>query len=176
MTRWGLRLIRSVVTSALDRDPASAKVPGQRPGQVSDTRREPTVSRVTTVTGIVVGTAASGAGSDVTFTEAAVLVRLQREGPTSPGTIAGRERVTSQAITAVLSELRRRGLVTRSVDATDRRKVAVAITDAGHHVLRDSEQAVFDALLHALIRSFTDSELAHLHASVPLLSRLADVL
>ncbi|WP_322751120.1 MULTISPECIES: MarR family winged helix-turn-helix transcriptional regulator [unclassified Frankia] len=83
---------------------------------------------------------------------------------------------TVTGITAVLSELRRRGLVTRSVDATDRRKVAVAITDAGHHVLRDSEQAVFDALLHALTRSFTDSELAHLHASVPLLSRLADVL
>jgi DNA-binding MarR family transcriptional regulator len=109
-----------------------------------------------------------------TFTEAAILVRLEREGPVSPGELAGREKVTSQAIAAVISELQRRGLVQRGADPRDGRKVIVSITDGGRAVLRDNEQVVARALIRALAGSFTPDELRRLDEAVPLLNRLAE--
>jgi len=109
-----------------------------------------------------------------TFTEAAILVRLEREGAVSPGELAGREKVTSQAIAAVVTELQRRGLVRRGADPGDGRKVIVSITDAGRAVLRDNEQAVARALIRALTSSFTPDELHRLDEAVPLLNRLAE--
>jgi DNA-binding MarR family transcriptional regulator len=109
-----------------------------------------------------------------TFTEAAILVRLEREGPVSPGELAGREKVTSQAIAAVITKLQRRGLVRRGADPRDGRKVIVSITDAGGAVLRDNEQAVARALIRALAGSFTPDELRRLDDVVPLLNRLAE--
>lgn len=111
-----------------------------------------------------------------TFTQVAILVRLQREGPSSPGDLAGRERVTSQAIAAVVRELERRGLVVRARDAGDRRRVTIAITDAGRALLRDREQAVMAALVRALGEDCTAAERRRLEAVAPLLNRLADVL
>jgi DNA-binding MarR family transcriptional regulator len=108
-----------------------------------------------------------------TFTEAAILVRLEREGPVSPGELAGREKVTSQAIAAVVTELQRRGLVRRGTDPADGRKVIVSITDAGRAVLRDNEQAVARALIRALT-PLTPDELRRLDEAVPLLNRLAE--
>jgi len=108
-----------------------------------------------------------------TFTEAAILVRLEREGPVSPGELAGREKVTSQAIAAVVTELQRRGLVRRGTDPADGRKVIVSITDAGRAVLRDNEQAVARALIRALA-PLTPDELRRLDEAVPLLNRLAE--
>lgn len=115
-----------------------------------------------------------GREGGATFTEAAILVRLEREGPVSPGELAGREKVTSQAIAAVITELQRRGLVRRGADPADGRKVIVSITGAGRAVLRDNEQAVARALISALAGSFTPDELRRLDDAVPLLNRLAE--
>jgi DNA-binding MarR family transcriptional regulator len=120
--------------------------------------------------------ATNRAGSTASFTEVAVLVHLQREGPTSPGLLAGREKITSQAISAVLTELTNRALVTRSEDPQDRRKAVVEITDAGRAVLRDHEQAVMEALIQAMSTSFTEAERRRLYAVTPLLNRLSETI
>jgi DNA-binding MarR family transcriptional regulator len=111
--------------------------------------------------------------SAASFIELGILVRLQREGPTSPGTLAAGESVTSQAIAGVVRELERRALVERTAGQTDRRRVAVAITDAGRELLMSREHAVVDAMVRALAEEYTPDERRQLESAVPLLNRLA---
>jgi DNA-binding MarR family transcriptional regulator len=108
------------------------------------------------------------------FIELGILVRLQREGPTSPSTLAAGEGVTSQAIAGVVRELERRALVERTGDQTDRRRVAVAITGVGRQLLMSREHAVVDAMIKALADEFTSAERRQLEAAIPLLNRLAE--
>jgi DNA-binding MarR family transcriptional regulator len=112
-------------------------------------------------------------GSAANFIELGILVRLAREGPTSPGTLAVGEGVTSQAIAGVVGELERRALVERTADQADRRRVAVTITEAGRQLLMSREHAVVDAMVTALADAYAPAERRQLESVVPLLNRLA---
>lgn len=114
--------------------------------------------------------------SAANFIELGILVRLGREGPTSPGTLAAGEGVTSQAIAGVVRDLERRALVERTSDQADRRRVAVAITDAGRALLMSREHAVVDAMVRALADEYTSAERRQLESAIPLLNRLAQKL
>ena len=111
--------------------------------------------------------------SAASFIELGILVHLEREGPSSPTMLAGRESVTSQAIAGVVRELERRALVERTGGQADRRRVAVAITDAGRELLISRENAVVDAMVTALADEYTPAERRQLESAVPLLNRLA---
>jgi len=108
------------------------------------------------------------------FIELAILVHLEREGPTFPTALAARESVTSQAIAGIVRDLERRALVQRTGDAQDRRRVLVAITDDGRQVLMRREHAVVDAMVRALAEDYTPAERRRLESAVPLLNRLAE--
>jgi DNA-binding MarR family transcriptional regulator len=108
------------------------------------------------------------------FIELAILVRLDREGPAFPSALAARESVTSQAIAGIVRDLERRSLVQRTGDEKDRRRVLVAITDAGRALLRRREHAVVDAMVRALAEEYTPAERRRLDSAVPLLNRLAE--
>ena len=107
------------------------------------------------------------------FIELGILVHLEREGPTSPTTLAAREGVTSQAIAGVVRELERRALVERTGGQTDRRRVAVAITAVGRELLISRENAVVEAMVKALADEYTPPERRQLESAIPLLNRLA---
>jgi len=111
--------------------------------------------------------------SAASFIELGILVHLERDGPASPTTLAAGEGVTTQAIAGVVRELERRGLVERAGSQTDRRRVAVAITDAGRELLISRENAVVDAMVSALADEYTPAERRQLESAVPLLNRLA---
>jgi DNA-binding MarR family transcriptional regulator len=110
------------------------------------------------------------------FLELAILVRLQRTGPSSTTALATSERVTAQAVSAALAGLRRRRLVDLSSDQHDRRRSRVEVNDAGHRLLAEREQRLGDRLADVIAANFTAAELARLRAAVPLLERLADLL
>ena len=112
--------------------------------------------------------------SAASFIELGILVRLEREGPTSPGALASGEGVTSQAIAGVVRDLERRELVARTAGQSDRRRVAVAITDSGRKLLMSREHAVVNALVRALADEYTPSERRQLTSAVGLLNRLAE--
>jgi DNA-binding MarR family transcriptional regulator len=114
--------------------------------------------------------------SAASFIELGILVRLERDGPTSPSTLAAGEGVTSQAIAGVVRELERRALVERTGGQTDRRRVAVAITDVGRELLMSREHVVVDAMVKALADEYTPAERRQLESAVPLLNRLAQKL
>jgi len=112
----------------------------------------------------------------VKFTELIVLIRLLNDGALSPSDIARREKVTSQAIAAVVRDLETRGLVTRDAHSTDGRRTVIALTRAGRAALASHDQAAARAMVEALGKSFSADEIRRLTSVIPLLNRLADVL
>ncbi len=116
------------------------------------------------------------AADDATFTELAVLRRLEREGPTTPSALANHQRVTAQWMGIVLTALARRGLITRTPDSADRRRVIVAITDAGRRTLSARDHAIVERLERVIAQSFDAGERATFAEVTPLLERLADEL
>lgn len=110
---------------------------------------------------------------EVTFSETSLLSRLDRAGPATPGALAAAEHVRPQATAAVVHALELRGLVARSPDPADGRKVLVSITEAGRQALTDKGRAVTRRMADALTEGFTPAEREQIGAVVPLLERLA---
>jgi DNA-binding MarR family transcriptional regulator len=117
----------------------------------------------------------AGGADQPSFLEMAVLVRIQREGGLSAADIAPRERVTVQAVSSAVAALRHRGLVTTSTDDDDRRRTRVEVTAAGRAALAGKEQALGRRLESAL-DALTPDDRQTLHAAVPILERLAELL
>lgn len=110
------------------------------------------------------------------FLELAILLRVERTGPSSAGALATGERVTSQAVSAALAGLRRRGLVRVTTDPDDRRRSLIEISETGRQTLERRERQVGDRLAEVVTADFADAELECLEAAAPLLNRIADLL
>lgn len=110
---------------------------------------------------------------ELTLSESAALARLDRGGPATAAALARLEQISPQSMGATLGALETRGLVMRTHDPGDGRRVILSITDAGLGVLRDRRNARTERLAQALSAGFTRSELEQLMATAPLLERLA---
>jgi DNA-binding MarR family transcriptional regulator len=60
-----------------------------------------------------------------------VLAQLSHHGTMTPSELAAGLRSSSARISAVLSSLEKKGLITRDIDREDRRNILVSLTDAG---------------------------------------------
>ena len=110
---------------------------------------------------------------ELTLPEIAALARLDRSGPATASALARLEQISPQSMGATLAGLEARGLVARSPDPDDGRRIVLSVTGAGQQVLRDKRSARAEQLAQALSAGFTAAELAQLRAAAPLLERLA---
>ncbi|RYJ07497.1 MAG: MarR family transcriptional regulator, partial [Actinomycetales bacterium] len=85
--------------------------------------------------------------SDLTPSQLAVLGTVRVLGPTSPSSVAARERVSAPSITRTINCLVEEGLVERSPHPEDGRQVVVELSDRGEKVLAEERQRR-DAWLH----------------------------
>jgi DNA-binding MarR family transcriptional regulator len=106
--------------------------------------------------------------------ERAALARLNRGGPAASAELARLEQITPQAMGTTLAGLERRGLIERSADPHDGRRIIVSLTDAGREALQHKRDARTRQIAEALDAGFTPAELDALRAVAPLLQRLAD--
>jgi DNA-binding MarR family transcriptional regulator len=106
--------------------------------------------------------------------ERAALGRLDRGGPTTSADLARAEQITPQAMGTTLGGLEDRGLIERSADPHDGRRIIVTLTDAGRDMLRHKRDVRARQVAAALDAGFTPAELDTLRAAAPLLQRLAD--
>jgi len=113
---------------------------------------------------------------ELTMPERSVLSRLDREGPATPGCLADLERVKPQAMGVTLAGLVERGLVERSKDETDGRKVLMSVTETGAKLLTDKRAQSTRRMAAVLAEKFTTAERRELIAAIPLIERLADEL
>ncbi|MFC4501316.1 MULTISPECIES: MarR family winged helix-turn-helix transcriptional regulator [Streptomyces] len=110
---------------------------------------------------------------ELTMPERAALSQMDHTGPTTSSALARQEQITAQAMGATLRGLQARGLVERSTDPRDGRRVLLALTDTGRQALADKRGTRTEQVAQALADSFTPQELKQLAAAAPLLDRLA---
>ncbi|MEU4671526.1 MarR family transcriptional regulator [Amycolatopsis sp. NPDC023774] len=113
---------------------------------------------------------------EATLSESSVLSRLDRDGPSTPGYLAEQERVKPQAMGVTLAGLVERGLVSRSPDAADGRRILMSVTTTGRKLLTDRRSLSTQRVAHALASGFNTEERHRLLEVIPLLERLADEL
>jgi DNA-binding MarR family transcriptional regulator len=111
---------------------------------------------------------------DMSFSAAAVLSRLVREGPHRLTDLADREAVSQPGMTQLVSRLERDGLVERRPSADDGRVAIVHVTRAGRAIVerrRVQRAQAFDELLAQL----SASDRASIDAAIPALIRLVEL-
>ena len=111
---------------------------------------------------------------DLSGSQAAVLTRLQKEGPSSTSVLASAEAVSHQAIGAILAVLEARGFIHRSPDPTDGRRQLISLTAAGVARAENTTSAREEWLARALQDRLTDDERRVVRHAMALLSRLAE--
>jgi len=118
---------------------------------------------------------AVGSPGELTFPEVAALARLQRNGPATSAELARIEQISPQSMGATLAGLQERGLVSRSADPDDGRRVVMSVTDAGRQMIERRRDVRVEQIAAAL-EGFTSTELQRMRAVAPLIERLADAL
>lgn len=102
-----------------------------------------------------------------------VLGVLLRDGDSTVGELAARERVRPPSMTRTVNWLEEGGYVARRPHDTDGRQVLVSITGRGRATVL-ADRARRDEWLATQLRSLTAEERDVLRRAVPLLARLAD--
>jgi DNA-binding MarR family transcriptional regulator len=109
---------------------------------------------------------------ELTLSQTQVLVRLERDGPATPGVLAAGEQITPQSMGAILAALEERGLVSRSGDPSDGRRVVMSVTAAGREALQGVRQEKAQRLARAIEEGLTPAEQRQVIEVIPLLQRL----
>src|SRR5579875_1086058 len=115
----------------------------------------------------------TGIGGEMTLSQASVLSLIEREGPATPGALAARERISPQSMGSILISLEALGLISRTPDPTDGRRLIIALTGAGSQIIHGARRQKEERLAQALADHFTAEEQQKLIAALPLLERLA---
>jgi DNA-binding MarR family transcriptional regulator len=108
------------------------------------------------------------------ITHAAVLGRLDRDGPHSTAELAAAEGMRPQSMAQTLSELEAQGLISRRADPADGRRTLLEITAAGRSTLAADRGKREGWLAQALEQRLSERERAVLAEALALLERLAE--
>jgi DNA-binding MarR family transcriptional regulator len=117
---------------------------------------------------------ANRGGQDLSLRQLAVLY-LIREGAAFPSELARQLRITPAVVTGLLDRLERRGYVRRLVDPVDRRRLRLALTDAGLAASLAVERMLSREVAAHLDRAPV-ADLAALERALGLLEHVVEVL
>jgi DNA-binding MarR family transcriptional regulator len=112
---------------------------------------------------------------DLTLSESSALSRLRHGGPMTAATLAKLEQISPQSIGVTVASLEAKGLIQRSADPADGRRVILSLTSAGDATVQARRSARDQQFTRALSALSTD-ERAQLLEVMPLLRRLAEEL
>ncbi len=109
----------------------------------------------------------------VTATQVSALATVERLGSPTLGELAASERVRPPSMTKIVVGLEEAGLVSRQVDALDRRVARVMLTTEGRRVVQRS-RSLRTAYLARRLRRLSEAERASLGELVRLLELLVE--
>ncbi|MFZ4895371.1 MarR family winged helix-turn-helix transcriptional regulator [Plantibacter sp. Mn2098] len=98
------------------------------------------------------------ASGELTWSQGAVLSRLDRHGPSSVTELAKAESVRTQSMSATVASLEERGLIAGSRDPEDGRRTLLSATDAGRATLATERAAREDWLASAIHTHLSGTE------------------
>ncbi len=113
---------------------------------------------------------------ELSLAESSALSRLERGGPATSSDLARLDRISPQSMGVTVAALLERGLISRSRDPEDGRRIVLSITEAGRQTVHDKRGARTDYIAAALRNGFSQDELGQLKAAAELLERLAEKL
>ena len=113
---------------------------------------------------------------ELSIAESSALSRLERGGPATSSDLARLDRISPQSMGVTVAALLDRGLIARSRDPEDGRRIVLSITEAGRRMVHDKRGARTEQIAAALRSGFSSDELSQLMAAAALLERLAEKL
>ena len=111
------------------------------------------------------------AGAELSPSQTAALVTIERHGPLTPSELAVRERVQRPTVTRVLARLEEAGLVERAADPHDRRCSLVSISGDGRALLAAARERK-DAFLARRIDALEPADREALERAAAILERM----
>ncbi|WP_431804374.1 MarR family winged helix-turn-helix transcriptional regulator [Microbacterium sp. bgisy203] len=102
----------------------------------------------------------------------AVLAALSVHGPHTLGELADRERVSAPSMNRTVNCLEEGGYLSRTPDEDDRRKVNIALTDAGRTVVDETVRRR-DEWLEASLAALTPAQRETLHDAAAIMREVA---
>jgi DNA-binding MarR family transcriptional regulator len=117
---------------------------------------------------------AQGSAGDLTPSQIAVLVHLDRNGPATVSALARSEGVRPQSMGATVASLEASGLVRGSPDPSDGRQTILSLTPACAARIRSGRAARHEWLQRAINAKLTAQQQAQLKAAIGLLNRIVD--
>ncbi len=105
----------------------------------------------------------AGQGLDLSFTQFLILKKTQQLGPASATELARAVELDGGAMTRQLDQLERKGYLSRTPDAQDRRALRIALTDAGKKAWRNSASVCHTRVMNAAQSSLDCTEQAQLY-------------
>lgn len=108
--------------------------------------------------------------------ESSALASVVRSAPVTSAELARLEGISAQSMHATIRGLEQRGLVARSPDPRDGRRMLLSPTEHGRQKASDKRNARAEQLAAGLRDHFTAEERNQLLAAAPLLERLAKLL
>src|ERR1700761_666389 len=118
----------------------------------------------------------TSAAGELTLAESSALARLERGGPASASDLARLEGISPQSMGATVATLLERGLIGRTRDPQDGRRIVLSVTNAGRRNVHDKRGARTEQIAGALRAGFSAAEVGQLAAAAALLERLAEKL
>jgi len=112
--------------------------------------------------------------SDLTSAQKSVLLRLERDGPTTGSALARAEAMRPQSMGAIIAALEAAGYVAGAPDPSDGRQTIISLTDHFRDWASTTRKARQDWLLRTLQARLTAHEQHQLAGAVEILKRLLD--
>lgn len=114
------------------------------------------------------------AGDEMSPSESAVMARVGRAGPMTPGQLARSEHVQPPSMTRIIERLEARGYLRRDADPTDRRQVLVSRTSFGDEFVERSK-ALRTAWLSQQLGKLDPADQITIADATSALTRLAEL-
>jgi DNA-binding MarR family transcriptional regulator len=115
-----------------------------------------------------------GGQHDLTSSQIAVILRLEKDGPATVSSLARAEGMRPQSMSAVIDPLEEMGLVTGAADPNDGRKTLLSLTEACRKSIEDGRAARQDWLARAIEQKLSPQEQKQISVAMHLLARLTE--
>ena len=115
-----------------------------------------------------------GGHSDLTPSQASVLLRLEKDGSATVSSLARAEGMRPQSMSAIVTPLQESGLVSGAPDQSDGRQTLMSLTPRCLKWLQESRAARQDWLTTTISRKLSVHEQEQLQAALELLTRLVE--
>jgi DNA-binding MarR family transcriptional regulator len=115
-----------------------------------------------------------GGGNDLTPSQAAVLLRLETDGPATVSSLARAEGMRPQSMSAIVTPLQESGLISGTPDPSDGRQTLMSLTPKFLKWIQESRAARQDWLTATIAQKLSVHEQETLQAALELLKRLVE--